>query len=57
MQFRVSGTAASDSGVLLAALRPVPRIAEPSAVLTRRLTLDENLNEMMRPYEVLPAST
>jgi spore coat protein A len=44
MQFRVSGAPVADPGVLPSALRPVPRIAESSAVRTRRLTLDENLN-------------
>ncbi len=44
MQFRVAGTAVSDASVLPATLRPVERIAESSAVNTRRLTLDEQLN-------------
>jgi len=44
MQFRVSGTALSDSSHLPATLRPVARIAESSAVKTRRLTLDEKEN-------------
>lgn len=44
MEFRVGSAPVSDPGVLPTALRPVPRIAESSAVLTRRLTLDENLN-------------
>jgi spore coat protein A, manganese oxidase len=44
MQFRVGGAPVPDPGVLPAALRPAPRIAESSAVLTRRLTLDESLN-------------
>jgi spore coat protein A, manganese oxidase len=48
MQFRVASSAASgstsDLGVLPATLRSVPRIAESSAVTTRRLTLDEQLN-------------
>jgi spore coat protein A len=44
MQFRVADAPVSDPGVLPATLRPVPRIAESSAVLTRRLTLDESLN-------------
>jgi spore coat protein A len=44
MQFRVASSAVSDPSSLPAALRPVPRIAESSAVVTRRLTLDEQLN-------------
>jgi spore coat protein A len=41
MQFRVSKTRASESGVLPASLRPVPRIPESAAVRTRLLTLGE----------------
>jgi spore coat protein A, manganese oxidase len=44
MQFRVASSAVSDASVLPATLRPVERIAESSAVNTRRLTLDEQLN-------------
>jgi spore coat protein A, manganese oxidase len=44
MQFRVGNAAVADAGTLPKMLRAVPRIAESSAVLTRRLTLDENLN-------------
>jgi spore coat protein A, manganese oxidase len=44
MQFCVGAQAVADPSALPATLRPVPRIAESSAVLTRRLTLDENLN-------------
>jgi spore coat protein A, manganese oxidase len=44
MQFRVAATAVSDASVLPKMLRPVERIAESSAVNTRRLTLDEQLN-------------
>ena len=44
MQFRVSASAVSDPSELPKTLRPAPRIAESSAVLTRRLTLDEQLN-------------
>jgi spore coat protein A, manganese oxidase len=44
MQFRVGAARVSDSSVLPATLRPVPRIAESSAILTRRLTLDEQTN-------------
>jgi spore coat protein A len=44
MQFRVASTQVADSSVVPAALRPVPRLAESSAIKTRRLTLDEQLN-------------
>jgi spore coat protein A, manganese oxidase len=44
MQFRVSATPASEPGTLPATLRPVPRLAESSAIKTRRLTLDEQQN-------------
>jgi spore coat protein A, manganese oxidase len=44
MQFRVSKETVVDASVLPATLRPVQRIAESSAILTRRLTLDEQLN-------------
>jgi spore coat protein A, manganese oxidase len=53
MQFRVSSTAVSDVGAVPSALRPVPRIAESSAVLTRRLTLDENLNRVAESMGML----
>ena len=43
MQFRVSTSKVADPSVLPAALRAVPRIAESSAVQTRRLTLDESV--------------
>jgi spore coat protein A, manganese oxidase len=41
MQFRVSASPVSDPSQLPVTLRPVPRIAESSAVKTRWLTLDE----------------
>ena len=44
LQFRVGTNAVTDSSALPAALRKVERIPESQAVLTRRLTLDENLN-------------
>lgn len=44
MQFRVNDSRASNPSALPATLRPAPRLDESSAVLTRRLTLDENLN-------------
>ncbi len=44
MQFKVSAAKVSDATVLPATLRSLPRIAESSSVLTRRLTLDETQN-------------
>ncbi len=44
LQFRVGASPVSDSSSLPATLRPVARIPESAATLTRRLTLDENLN-------------
>jgi spore coat protein A, manganese oxidase len=44
MQFRVASAPATDPSALPAALRPVARIAESTAVTTRRLTLDEQMN-------------
>jgi len=44
MEFRVSAAAVLDASTVPATLRAVPRIAESTAVRTRRLTLDENLN-------------
>ena len=44
MQFRVASTPAPDSSALPASLRPIQRIAESSAIKTRRLTLDEQMN-------------
>jgi spore coat protein A len=41
LQFRVGREKASDSSSLPSLLRPVPKIAEASAVNTRRLTIDE----------------
>jgi spore coat protein A, manganese oxidase len=44
MQFRVGAETLSDASVVPTSLRTIERIPESSAVLTRRLTLDENLN-------------
>jgi len=44
MQLRVSSSTVPDSSALPAALRPVERIPESSAIQTRRLTLDEQMN-------------
>jgi spore coat protein A, manganese oxidase len=44
MQFRVGASAVTDPSSLPATLRSLPRIAESSAIHTRRLTLDEQTN-------------
>jgi spore coat protein A len=44
MQFRVASTSVADPSALPSTLRPVPRLAESTAVYARRLTLDEQLN-------------
>jgi spore coat protein A len=44
MQFRVSARPVHDATVLPTTLRRITRIKESSAVVTRRLTLDEHLN-------------
>jgi spore coat protein A len=46
MQFRVGASPVVDPSNLPAALRSVPRMAESSAVQTRRLTLDEQTNRV-----------
>jgi spore coat protein A len=44
MQFRVGAQRVADPSELPATLRVLPRLAESSALLTRRLTLDENVS-------------
>jgi spore coat protein A, manganese oxidase len=44
MQFRVGAQRVEDRSELPNTLRSLPRVAESSAVLTRRLTLDENVS-------------
>jgi spore coat protein A len=44
MQFRVGTSKVMDRSAMPAVLRPVARLSESAAVLTRRLTLDENQN-------------
>jgi len=44
MQFRVGARRVEDCSGLPGRLRSLPRVAESSAVLTRRLTLDENVS-------------
>ena len=57
MQFRVSAQASSDTSSLPATLRPVERLAESSALQTRRLTLDENLNRVAESMGMLLNNT
>jgi spore coat protein A, manganese oxidase len=44
MQFRVGASRVSDDSTVPSTLRPLARIAESAAILTRRLTLDEQTN-------------
>ena len=49
MQFRVANTPVADPSSLPQVLRPVQRLAEASAILTRRLTLEELDNLVDEP--------
>jgi spore coat protein A, manganese oxidase len=53
VQFRVGASPARDSSAVPAALRAVPRIAESTAVQTRRMTLDEYLNRVAQSTGML----
>ena len=53
MQFRVSATKTADPSVLPAKLRPVPRIPERAAILTRELTLADYQNRLGRSSVML----
>ncbi len=53
MQFRVGAERVSDANVVPTSLRTIERIPESSAVLTRRLTLDENLNTVAESMGML----
>ena len=53
MQFRVAPKGARDESVLPQTLRPVPKIAESSAVKTRALTLVEQQDLVQRPVQML----
>jgi spore coat protein A len=46
MQFRVSASKTVDDSSLPSTLRPVERILESNAIRTRRLTLDETMNDV-----------
>jgi spore coat protein A len=57
MQFRVGAARVSDGAVLPTTLRSLPRIAESAAVLTRRLTLDEQMNRVAESQGMLLNNT
>jgi len=57
MQLRVGAAAVADLSELPARLRDVPRLAESSAVRTRRLTLDEQLNLVAQSQGMLLNNT
>ncbi|MGA9414400.1 MAG: multicopper oxidase, partial [Terriglobales bacterium] len=53
MQFRVAAKGMRDASALPQTLRPVPKIAESSAVKTRALTLVEQQDPIQRPVQML----
>jgi spore coat protein A len=53
MQFRVSAKKAADSSTLPAMLRPVPRLQESTAVITRELTIADYQNRLGRSNVML----
>jgi spore coat protein A, manganese oxidase len=57
MQFKVGPAKVPDSSALPASLRAVPRILESSAVQTRRLTLDETVNNVAESTGMLLNNT
>jgi spore coat protein A len=57
MQFRVGSSKVADPSALPASLRAVPRILESSAVQTRRLTLDESVNNVAESTGMLLNNT
>ncbi len=57
LQFRVLKTANTKSVVVPEKLHAVPRIAETNAVRTRRLTLDEEIDDVQRPMRMLLNNT
>jgi spore coat protein A len=57
MQFRVGPAAVIDESSVPASLRPVERIPESAAALTRRLTLNENLNMVAESMGMLLNNT
>ncbi len=57
MQFRVAATASKDDSALPATLRPIERIPESTAIKTRRVTLDENMNKVQESMGMLLNNT
>jgi spore coat protein A len=57
MQFKVAAARVSDPSALPASLRAVPRILESAAVQTRRLTLDESVNNVAESTGMLLNNT
>ncbi|MGD0212335.1 MAG: multicopper oxidase [Terriglobales bacterium] len=57
MQFRVAAKGMRDESALPQTLRPVPKIAESSAVKTRALTLVEQQDLVQRPVQMLLNNT
>src|SRR6201999_1578054 len=57
MQFRVGAAPVSDSSAVPASLRQIERIPESAAAVTRRLTLDENLNMVAESMGMLLNNT
>lgn len=57
LQFRVGKTATGERGEIPKSLHPVERLAETSAVKTRRLTLDEKMDDIQRSMGMLLNNT
>ena len=57
MQFRVAAKGSRDESVLPQTLRPVPKMAESTAVKTRALTLVEQQDLIQRPVQMLLNNT
>ncbi len=57
MEFRVAAKGSADTSALPATLRPPLRLAETAAVRTRRLTLDERMDEIQRSMGMLLNNT
>jgi spore coat protein A len=53
LQFRVAAQPVNDPSHMPATLRPVPRLKESDAVKTRRLTLDETMNDVAESMGML----
>jgi spore coat protein A, manganese oxidase len=57
LQFRITKTTAGDRGSIPAKLRILERLPETSAVKTRRLTLDEKMDDVQRSIGMLLNNT